>query len=78
MMDVTEVLQWVLGIGLTVLGWFARQLWGAVQELKQDLAELKEELPIYYVRKDDFKEFRHSIMEALQRIENLLYQKADK
>jgi hypothetical protein len=78
MMDITEVLQWVLGIGLTVLGWFARQLWGAVQELKQDLAELKEELPIYYVRKDDFKEFRHSIMEALQRIENLLYQKADK
>lgn len=78
MMDTTEVLQWVLGIGLTVLGWFARQLWGAVQELKQDLAKLNGELPIYYVRKDDFKEFRHSIMEALQRIENLLYQKADK
>jgi hypothetical protein len=78
MMDTTEVLQWVMGVGLTVIGWFARQLWGAVQELKKDLAELKEDLPIYYVRKDDFREFRHSVMDSLQRIENLLYQKADK
>lgn len=77
-MDTTEVLQWVMGVGLTVIGWFARQLWGAVQELKKDLAVLKEDLPIHYVRKDDFREFRHSVMDSLQRIENLLYQKADK
>jgi hypothetical protein len=77
-MTETEALQYVLGIGLAVLGWFARVLWTAVQELKNDLAEIKEMLPIYYVRKDDFKDFKHSVMEALQRIENLLYQKADK
>jgi hypothetical protein len=77
-MEINELLQLVLGVGLAVLGWFARVLWGAVQELTKDLAILKEELPIYYVRKDDFREFRHSVMDALQRIENLLYQKADK
>jgi hypothetical protein len=77
-MEVNELLQLILGVGLAVLGWFARVLWGAVQELTRDLAELKEELPIYYVRKDDFKEFRDSVMTSLHRIENLLYNKADK
>lgn len=77
-MQTGEILQWLLGIGLTVIGWFARVLWTAVQELKNDLAEIKENLPIYYVRKDDFKEFRQNVMDALQRIETLLYQKVDK
>lgn len=77
-MEMVEIFQMLLGFGLAVIGWFARVLWAAVQELKDDLAELKEELPIYYVRKDDFKEFRESVMNSLQRIENLLYQKADK
>lgn len=77
-MEVSEVLQWVLGAGLAVLGWFARNLWDAVQELKEDLADIKEQLPIFYVRKDDFREFRHTVMDSLQRIEALLYQKQDK
>jgi hypothetical protein len=77
-MDISEVLQWVLGAGLAIIGWFARVLYAAVSELKDDLAKLREELPIHYVRKDDFREFRHNVMDALQRIETLLYQKADK
>lgn len=77
-MDLSEVLQWALGAGLATIGWLARVLWSAVQDLKDDLAELKENLPLYYVRKDDFKEFRHNVMDALQRIETLLYQKADR
>jgi hypothetical protein len=77
-MDIAEALQWALTIGLAVIGWFARVLYAAVSELKDDLAKLREELPIHYVRKDDFREFRHNVMDALQRIETLLYQKADK
>ena len=63
---------------MAIIGWFARVLYAAVSELKDDLAKLREELPIHYVRKDDFREFRHNVMDALQRIETLLYQKADK
>ena len=77
-MDLMEALQFAISIGLAIVGWFARVLWGAVQELKNDLSALKEDLPIHYVRKDDFREFRHSVMDSLNRIENLLYQKADK
>jgi hypothetical protein len=77
-MEVSEVLQWFLGAGLAVIGWFARVLWGAVQELKDDLSQIKSDMPIHYVRKDDFREFRHNVMDALQRIETLLYTKQDK
>lgn len=77
-MEMSEVLQVVLSVGLAAVGWFARVLWAAVSELKDDLAKLKEALPIYYVRKDDFKEFRQSVMDCLHRIEQLVAQKQDK
>jgi hypothetical protein len=73
-----ELIQWMLGLGVMGVGWFARMLWAAVQELKEDLSKLREDLPIYYVRKDDFREFRHNVMDALARIEGLLSGKADK
>lgn len=73
-----ELIQWILGVGVAGIGWLARQLWSAVQELKDDLSKLREDLPIHYVRKDDFREFRHNVMDALARIEGLLSGKADK
>lgn len=77
-MPQNELIQILLGIGVTGVGWFARMLWSAVQELKEDLSKLREDLPIHYVRKDDFREFRHNVMDALARIEGLLSGKADK
>lgn len=77
-MEVTSLFEIFLSLGLAAVGWFARILWAAVSELKDDLAKLKEDLPIYYVRKDDFKEFRQSVMECLHRIEALVAQKQDK
>lgn len=77
-MPQNELIQIMLGIGVTGVGWFARMLWSAVQELKEDLSKLREDLPIHYVRKDDFREFRHNVMDALARIEGLLSGKADK
>lgn len=73
-----ELVQALLGIGIAGIGWFARMLWAAVQELKNDLSKLREDLPIHYVRRDDFREFRHNVMDALGRIEELLQRKADK
>lgn len=77
-MEMAEVLQVVLSVGLAAVGWFARVLWGAVSELKDDLAKLKQELPVHYIRKDDFKEFKQSVIECLHRIEELISKKQDK
>jgi hypothetical protein len=55
------------GIGMTVVGWFARELWAAVKELKVDLAKLREDLPKDYVAKDDYKEDIREIKRCWQR-----------
>lgn len=78
MSEYINVILFVLGIAMTLLGWFARTLWSAVVELKDDLSKLKEDLPVYYIRKDDFKEIKDMIMNTLRRIESKLDNKADK
>lgn len=67
-----------LGIGMTVVGWFARELWAAVKELKTDLAKLREDLPKDYVLRDDYREDIRGIKEMLAKIFDKLENKADK
>jgi hypothetical protein len=73
-----DLLRAFVMLGFTVLGWFLRELYSAVKELKSDLIKLREQMHEHYVRKDDFKEFKESLMTILQRIENKLDKKADK
>jgi hypothetical protein len=77
-MELQDLFIYLMSAAIGVIGWFARVLWEAVSSLKDDMAKLKENLPLYYVRKDDFKEFRHNVMDSLHRIELLLSGKADK
>lgn len=51
---------------------------GCREELKNDLAKLREELPKTYLPKDDFKDSIKEIKEMLQDIQRELKQKADK
>lgn len=64
--------------GLTALGWFARELWSAVKNLKIDLDTLRANLSDHYVRKDDFREFKSDLFNVLSRIEAKLDGKQDK
>jgi len=73
-----EILNIIFGSVLVVLGWFARELWSAVKDLKEDLVAMKDDISRYYVRKDDFRDFRSEILGFLQRIENKLDTKVDK
>lgn len=61
-----------------VLGWFAREMWSAVKELKADLAKLREELPTKYVTKDDSKHDMQRVLDMLDKIWTKLDGKADK
>jgi low affinity Fe/Cu permease len=61
-----------------VVGWFIRQIWEAVQELKSDLKSLEVKLPEEYVRKNDLTEILRRIDSTLERIEKKLDAKADK
>lgn len=77
-MDNVNIVNTLFSTGLLVLGWFARELWSAVKSLKEELLKFKEDVSTFYVRKDDFKEFRGEILSFLQRIETKLDNKQDK
>lgn len=77
-METQHVIDLVLGAGLTVTGWFARELWSAVKELKADLSKLREDLPRTYVSKDDYREDMRDIKNMLEKIFNKLDGKQDK
>ena len=77
-MENQHLINMFLGIGMTVGGWFARELWGAVKDLRADLAALREDLPKEYVAKDDYREDIREIKALLERIFEKLENKADK
>jgi hypothetical protein len=58
----------------SVLGWFARELWSAVKELKSDIAKL----PRYYVQREDYRADTREIKEMLGKIFDKLDGKLDK
>ena len=73
-----DIINIIIGTILSVLGWFARQLWDAVQTLKEDMKKIEVSLPTHYVRKDEL-EARFDKLEAmLDRIFEKLDGKADK
>lgn len=81
-MDLQTVLNVALAAGMGVCGWFARELWTAVKELRGDLSKLREELARDYVSKGDFRDALHEIKtevrSGLQRIYDKLDGKQDK
>lgn len=68
----------ILAAAQAVLGWFAKTLWNAVQELKTDLAKLREELPNKYADKDDFKDLARELREMFRQIGDKIDKKLDK
>lgn len=76
--NMQTLLNFTLGAGLTVGGWFCRQLWDAIQELKKDLNALRTEIAKDYTPKQEFREMAHEIRAMFQRISDKLDEKADK
>jgi chaperonin cofactor prefoldin len=68
----------VLGVCLSVGGWFVRQMWDAVQNLKEDIQRIEVELPTSYVRKSDLDVRLDKLELLLDRIFEKLDTKVDK
>jgi len=71
-MDLQQVFNVLVPIVCAVLGWFCRELWTAVQELKNDVAKLREDLPSKYVSKEDFNDRWMEVLKSLHRLEDKL------
>ena len=77
-MEFQDIINVIIGSVLSVLGWFARQLWDAVQELKHDMKDLEVDLPTHYVRKEDLDARFDKFENMLTRIYDKLENKVDK
>jgi len=81
--------QTVINIGLSSvlagLGWFAREIWDSLKELRRDTHQIEKDLREMYVRRDDLKEVRIEMSARFDKLESLigslyerLHDKADK
>lgn len=77
-MDLQTVINALLALIIGGIGWAARELWGAVKKLRDDLQKIEVALPSSYVRKDDFADSMREIKEMLMKISDKLDNKADK
>ena len=77
-MEITQIALWVLGAVCGVLGWFARELYGATQALRKDLSSLEVRIGTDYVRYDRLQDAFKPIMDSLHEIKQTLSSKADK
>lgn len=77
-MDTQQLVNIVLSLSMSIMGWFAKELWDAVKDLKSDLAKLREDLPKTYVVKDDYRQDMNDIKIMLGKIFDKLDNKQDK
>jgi hypothetical protein len=76
--------QIIINIGagtlLAVGGWFARQLWDSVKELKKEMSDMRLHVSDQYVKKSEVENFKADMDKRFDRIEMLLdrlYEKLD-
>ena len=69
-----QTINLILSGCMGVAGWFARELWTAVQDLKTDLSKL----PTIYVARQDYKDDMREVKEMLGKIFDKLDHKVDK
>ena len=77
-MDNQTLMNGIFMLATGVGGWFAREMWGAVKELRRDLHGLETDLPKEYVLKVDIDKRMEHIEQMFQRIYDKLDEKADK
>jgi len=77
-MDFQTTLNFGLVTVSAVIGWFARELWTAVKELKADLAKLREDLPKEYISKNDYRDDIREIKDMLNKLFDRIDHKVDK
>jgi hypothetical protein len=77
-MDMQSIINIAAVVAIGSGGWFARELWGAVKELRSDLHELEVDLPKNYVMRVDLDKRMDHIEDMFKRIYDKLDGKADK
>ena len=80
--DTQTLINAAISAGFAFAGWLGRELWDAVQKLKDDMHRLEVDLPSHYIKKDEFadnmKELKDMISLLFKKIDEIKDKKADK
>jgi cell shape-determining protein MreC len=71
-MDWQQIINFGLGTLLTVIGWFARQLWEAVQKLKEDVSGLELYMSENYVKKAELDSLKNDMDKRFDKLEQMI------
>jgi hypothetical protein len=77
-MDIQNTINFIGGAVISVLGWFARELWAEVKNLKDEIVEMEREVLSNHVRRDDYRQDMKEVKEMLSKIFDRLDNKVDK
>ncbi len=77
-MDYQTLFNIILGVVMTIIGWFGRSVWEASIALRSDLSKLREEIPRTYISREDYRSDIREVKEMLTRIFDKLDSKVDK
>ena len=77
-MNLESLLPYGLTAVVGIIGWFVRVLWEADKEMRDGLSKMREELPINYVMREDYRRDIYEIKQMLRDISDSLSRKADR
>jgi hypothetical protein len=77
-MEMQQIINILIGIVMSGLGWFGKALWDAVNEMRTNVHKIEVDLPANYIRKDEFKSEIKEVKDILGKIFDRLEAKADK
>jgi len=77
-MSLEQIFIILIGVACSVIGWFANQLFRAVEKLKDDLNELQVRIGSDFVRYDRLQDMLKPILNGIEEIKESIKHKADK
>ena len=77
-MDWQNLINIAGGAALATVGWFARQLWDSVKELKADIGELRLHVSETYVKKSEMETLEAQMDKRFDRVEQMIVKLYDK
>ena len=77
-MDMQTAFNLIGMAGIGIFGWFAREIWGAVKTLQNDLHAMEIHTSTNYVTREDYRSDMREVKEMLGKIFDKLDNKVDK
>jgi len=77
-MDTQTIVNIILGILVSIVGWFAKEIWSTLKIMDADINRVRQEMPVNYVLRETYRDDVKEIKEMLRLIFDRLEHKVDK